>query len=736
MLKDVPWANNLTYSPGGEHTPIEFFTHGLVNSHRFDLKLGYFNSAAISVLSYGFASFIANGGKMRMAINQIVSSKDKDAITLGLSGHAIEEFDLSDLESLKRVLDDYSLHFFNCLAYLIQKNRIEIRIIKPQKTHGIAHTKTGQFYDGEMCVSFTGSANFTIGGLINNTEDISIYLSSSPDPGVQQHIKDKCSAFDLLMAGEDKSVTYLNSNDLIRAVESSFGGEEIDELLQVERKLRQAKEKERLRDIKKLVKKVVPSFPFEPGPRDYQIEAYKNWEQAGRRGFFAMATGTGKTITSLNCLLNLYFQEGSYKAIILVPTIALVNQWQKECQKFHFNNILKISSRSDWKDQLTSFVTNCFFNRQGVSFVVIATYASFAKEHISNRLFELPEETLLIADEAHNMGATSLLSIMPSIPFTRRIGLSATPSRQFDDIGNQAIGDFFNCSRGYTFEYSMALAIKKKVLCQYKYFPHIVHLTPSEMEEYMELSKKIAKFYNPSDKSFKDDPILTALLLKRKRIIHKAENKVSIFKSIMMSLFEERGSLQYSMVYVPEGNSKYDFEYVSAVESDDEIEDAIPEEKPLIRVYTEAVMDVDKYVTVEQFTSKENDRERILDDFSKGNTQVLVAMKCLDEGVDVPRAEVAIFCSSTGNPRQFIQRRGRILRTHDLKPYALIHDLVVVPFISKSSDSYDAERALLQRELKRVRDFALLSMNISYTESTLENTIESYNLNLYEDEQT
>ena len=735
MLKDVTWAGNLTYSPGGENTPIDFFTNGLLNSRSFDLKLGYFNSAAISVLSYGFASFIANGGKMRMAINQIVSEKDKEAIRLGLSENPIDEFDLSDMNRLKRVLDDYSLQFFNCLAYLIRKGRIEIKIIKPKKTHGIAHTKTGQFSDGDMCVSFTGSANFTIGGLINNTEDISIYLSTSPDPGVQQHIKDKCSSFERLMLGEDKSVSYLSSDDLVKAIEDTFGGGEIDELLHVEKKLRQLKEKEKRQSIERLVKIAIPSFPFESGPREYQKEAYKNWENAGRRGFFAMATGTGKTITSLNCLLHLFSEEGSYKALILVPTIALVNQWQKECQKFHFDTIIKISSRADWKDQLTSIVTSCYFNRKKVSFIVIATYASFAKEHIANRLFELPEETLLIADEAHNMGATSILRIMPRIPFSRRIGLSATPNRQFDDIGNQAIGDFFNCIRGYTFEYSMALAIRNKVLCQYKYFPHIVYLTANEMEEYMELSKKIGKFFNPTEQSFIDDPILTSLLLKRKRIIHKAENKIGVFKSIIRDLFKERESLKYTMVYVPEGKSKYDYEFVSAVETDEEIEEIVPEEKPLITVYSEAVMNVDKYITVEQFTSKENDRDRILNDFSKGNTQVLVAMKCLDEGVDVPRAEVAIFCASTGNPRQFVQRRGRILRTHDLKPFAIIHDLVVVPEISQVSDSFEAERAMMGRELKRVRDFALLSMNISYTESELHETIEKYKLNLYEDEQ-
>lgn len=106
-------------------------------------------------------------------------------------------------------------------------------------------------------------------------------------------------------------------------------------------------------------------------------------------------------------------------------------------------------------------------------------------------------------------------------------------------------------------------------------------------------------------------------------------------------------------------------------------------------------------------------------------------MKCLDEGVDVPRSEMAIFCSSTGNPRQFIQRRGRVLRTHPDKRMAELHDLVVIPEVAHDTDSYRMEQSLLKRELIRVNNFALLSENPSYSDIELREVMDYYGLNLY-----
>lgn len=147
--------------------------------------------------------------------------------------------------------------------------------------------------------------------------------------------------------------------------------------------------------------------------------------------------------------------------------------------------------------------------------------------------------------------------------------------------------------------------------------------------------------------------------------------------------------------------------------------------------YTLAVAEIDQSVTVRKFVSGQRDREEILTDFASGKLQVLTSMKCLDEGVDVPRSELAIFCSSTGNPRQFIQRRGRILRTHPDKKIAELHDLVVIPEVKPNSDCFRMEQSLLRGELVRVNNFALLSENPSYSEMELRDVLDYYGLNLY-----
>ena len=477
----------------------------------------------------------------------------------------------------------------------------------------------------------------------------------------------------------------------------------------------------------------LPKFPFPEGPRDYQKNALNAWIENKYKGFFAMATGTGKTITSLNCLLHLYREEGSYKCLILVPTISLVDQWKKECTRFGFRNIIKISSKEKgWKDAVMRIVTNSYFNLKNISYVIIATYASFAKSETCSRIEELSSSTLLIADEAHNMGSTLMLKAMKRVVFQRRIGLSATPHRQYDPQGNRSINDFFGIKDHYTFEYSMAEAIEKGVLCKYRYFPHVVNLNEDEMEQYLILSKQIAKFFHDDTEMFDDDPVLTALLLKRKRIIHKAVNKLVKFKEKINDLYREKGNLKYTMIYAPEGVCPDD-SYYNVVDDRDEIVDS-GDEIPLINLYTKLVAETNKYTTVEQFTARETDRDRILRDFANGVTDVLVAMKCLDEGVDVPRAENAIFCASTGNPRQFIQRRGRILRIHENKSMAYIHDLVVVPYVDYDIESFNMERSLLKRELLRVSDFAKIATNSSYTENVLKEIIEYYELNLYEHE--
>ena len=341
------------------------------------------------------------------------------------------------------------------------------------------------------------------------------------------------------------------------------------------------------------------------------------------------------------------------------------------------------------------------------------------------------KQILLIADEAHNMGAGRILDRLQAVKFARRIGLSATPERQFDTKGTKSIMEFFGCfDNEYTFEYSMQDAIDNGYLCRYKYYPHLVRLTTEEMAEYIKVSKQLAKYFIYDKESFpQGDDILMNLLLKRKRIIHKASNKEAIFKRILEDRYKEVGNLKYTLVYVPEGNKPdddcADFFDSSEFVSDDLIADSI------IDRYTQIVQDVSPTTTVRKFISGIKERSCILEDFAKGDLEVLTSMKCLDEGVDVPRSELAIFCASTGNPRQFIQRRGRILRLHKDKHMAVIHDLVVVPEISSASESYTMERSLLATELKRVKDFAMMSENADFAYSELSEILSYYDLSLF-----
>ena len=737
MLCDVDWADDGTYVPGEEFSPERFFNDGLKNSTEFDLKLGYFSSAAISVLAEGFATFISKGGYMRLIINHIVSKKDKEAISDGLMGNVIDCTDLSNFQYLKTTFDEYEEQFFRCLAYMISQKRIDIKIIRPEEKKGIAHTKTGQFRDGDSVTSFTGSANFTINGFFNNIENITIDRSDSADVRVQKRIVNQKIDFDLIMSGEKKGIDYLSSDDLVEAISSNYGDPEIEELLDVERKLEEIKRNKQKESESPWCAcedfpVIEPHFPYPTGPREYQKKAFDSWKKS-QCGLFNMATGTGKTLTSLNCLLQIYKQFGYYKAIILVPTVTLVEQWEKECRKFDFQHVVKVCSRNkDWKSDIDRLTMKENFNptNSPINYVVISTYASFARDNVFHDLMSLSKKCLLIADEAHNMGSKRILDRIDSVGerFKRRIGLSATPERQFDEKGNKELRRFFNSENEYTFVFSMEEAIKNKFLCEYYYFPHVVRLCDDEMYDYMDISQKLGKIYRYNGGYLDlDDEIVRALLLKRRRIIHKARNKQDAFKSIIEERYKEKGNLKYTLVYVPEGLKPDSI--ADVYDCSDIVEDDMEADK-LIDEYTQIVMNVSNTTTVRKFVSGQKYREAILEDFENGDLEVLTSMKCLDEGVDVPRSEMAIFCASTGNPRQFIQRRGRILRTHKDKKYAYIHDLVVVPDIGADCVDYDLERKLILSELKRVRDFASLSRNLDYSYTELEEVLNFYNVPL------
>ena len=243
----------------------------------------------------------------------------------------------------------------------------------------------------------------------------------------------------------------------------------------------------------------------------------------------------------------------------------------------------------------------------------------------------------------------------------------------------------------------MKQAIDSEILCHYDYFPIFVELTSSEMEEYEKVSSQLRKFIDSDTGKYK--PEAEKLLLKRKRIIHKAENKKEAISNLLENLKQKR-KLDYTFVFVPEG---YEPDY-----SERDYYDIDQEDVHIIDEY--AQMFKNQGYSYHKYISGLDDAPNILKSFANGYIQILLSMKCLDEGVDIPRAEHAIFCSSTGNPRQFVQRRGRVLRKSKDKEKAKIWDLIVTP-PNVVEDAEGIERNMFISEVKRIVNFAALADN-------------------------
>ena len=227
MLKKVDWSEDRDYKTGGYNEPLQFYIDSLCNSQSFDLLLGYFSSAAIHVLSLGFANFLYGGGNMRMVINNVLSEQDKLAIEKGQSGDVVDvSLNLENIKSLKYTLDEYGKHFFECLAWLIANKRIQIKIIKPKRGLGISHYKSGIFNDGENKVGFKASCNFTAYGLLENLEELDCFMSWENGRS-NKWINAQTKYFSQIFEERATFVEYLKVDDIEIAIKNEFGDKDI-----------------------------------------------------------------------------------------------------------------------------------------------------------------------------------------------------------------------------------------------------------------------------------------------------------------------------------------------------------------------------------------------------------------------------------------------------------------------------------------------------------------------------
>jgi superfamily II DNA or RNA helicase len=743
MLKDCQWSSNRMYQTGTENEPLQFYLEGLANSKEFQLLLGYFSSAAINLMPLAFATFISKGGKMKMVINHLLSAKDKEIISnVENNANDIKYFDLTDVDSLRRALNEYDTHFFECLAYLIKEKRIEIKVIKPKNGKGIAHYKSGVFSDGQDSVGYQASCNFTYYGLSENIEQLTAFLSWE---GSNIYIENQLNIIDDYFNERDQDVDYVPTNDIEVAIKDTFGNKNIEELLVNEAELlkkkmslaNNAKIKESMDKLYQNIEiqKHSPRFPYPKGPREYQKVAYDNWVTNNYKGIFAMATGTGKTITSLNCVLQEYNKNKIYRFIVLVPTISLANQWETEIiQKFNFEELTVCSSKNIWEEEIKRYIRNLNLSNDS-NFAIITTYATFRSIKFQNLLQKIikldVDNLIIIADEAHTFGSKNLLNLLPH-QINKRIGLSATPERQYDELGFYELCNYFNSYEpNYTFSFNMKKAIESEVLCRYFYYPHIVELEHDELNIYRKKTDELSKWIDPKTEKYKDNPAVTKLLIERKNVLHKARRKINCLDNIVNSIGVN--NFNFAFIYVPEGfEANYENDDSNKFNGIDEYDNTNKTEENLIDKYKNLLHEKYK-LKVRKFTGDTNDRVAVLKQFENGQLNALLAMKCLDEGVDIPQAKYAVFCSSTGNPRQYIQRRGRVLRTHSNKKFAYIYDMTIKPIISSTNEKQTKlERNIFLGEMRRLVNFAVLAENKFDCLKKMESICNDLEIDIYE----
>ena len=442
-----------------------------------------------------------------------------------------------------------------------------------------------------------------------------------------------------------------------------------------------------------------PAFPKDLILRKYQHQAVANWLENKGRGTLKMATGSGKTIIALAIATELYQQIGLQVLLIVCPYIHLVNQWSRECQKFNLEPIAAMNRVDDWQGKLSNQLYNLNINPQ--SFItIITTNSTLINEGFQSQLKYFPAKTLIVGDEAHNLGSSRLETSLPR-NIGLRLALSATPERQYDEIGTEALLNYFGSI--IQPEFTLADAIAQGALVHYLYYPIFVELTNSEALVYAKLTKRIGWILSKNN-SLQDNDTLTSLLTKRSRLVATASNKLNSLGELMSS----RLDTSHTLFYCGDGYLDDDTRQIDAVTH---------------LLGKELGYRVNTYTTDTPIETRENLRRQ----FESGELQGLVAIRCLDEGVDIPAIKTAVILASTSNHRQFIQRRGRILRPHPDKKQAVLFDTIVVP-PDLDRETWEVERNLLRKELYRFITFAELADNAAEARNKLLQLQDRYQL--------
>lgn len=622
---------------------------------------------------------------MRLVASPDLSQGDLDSI---VAGYERRESALSRTltSELTAELPDPVAERLGMLGWLIESGRLEIKLAavkRPDGTAGIYHEKTGIFGDVEgNRVAFLGSANESKGGLRSNFESLMAFCSwrESDLPDVEAIEAD----FNALWEDRTPNLRVFAFPEAARQalIRLSSHSTPVQDPVAAEEVATPARDSYPPRQLE---------IPAGVELRSYQQDALMEWFRNDGRGILEMATGTGKTYTALAGAARLQEHlEASNRplfCVVVCPYQHLVTQWAEAARSFGMDPVLCYRSSSQWREPLAERLHAV---RTGTApfAIAIATNSTFAGQSFSEFAAEFPPRTLLIADEAHNLGAEKSRQALTDT-YRYRLALSATPERAYDEEGTDFLHEYFG---GTVFSFGLADAIEAGALTPYEYSPHLVYLEDEELSAYLDLTAKIARLsYAGADEQV-EGPLLT-LLVQRARILGSARGKLDALAEAVRPVL----GTTHNLFYCGDGT-------VDAGETTAERQlDAV------VRLLgAQLGMRVQSY-THENFSAE---RDLLRERFASGDLQGLVAIRCLDEGVDIPETRRAFILASSSNPRQFVQRRGRVLRRAPGKDSAAIHDFLVLPPPgSVAAELWQTERRLVERELERIALFARLASN-------------------------
>ena len=717
-LKDIEIKQ--TYRTSIDAIPRDFYIPLLSKAIYYDRAVGFFSSTVLSKIYSGISALVNNGGKIRIVASPKLSEDDINAIRQGykMRDTVLREAVMRELNTPKTLFEEKCL---NQLANLIADDIMDIKIAFTEKNNnvGMYHEKMGLITDNEgNIVAFSGSMNESLTAVSLNYESIDVFCSWK-NIEQRERVDDKKAAFSAIWNNNEPDIVVLEFPELSEEIIQRYKREKTEHYESYD---------DEQEDVMSPtgIKRCGAVIPKSVTLHDYQVAAIDEWEKSDFRGIFDMATGTGKTFTGLGALARLCNTvEDKLATIIVCPFQHLVEQWIEDIERFNIKPIIgySASSQKNWLKLLEDAIRDQKLQvRNKEFFCFVTTNATFALDKVQKLITKIRGDLLLIVDEAHNFGAERLSNLL-SGKYTYRLALSATLERHNDDEGTERLYRFFGKK---CIEYTLERAIEEKKLTRYKYYPILTTLSEAELDLYSQLSYEISKcvIYDKYGKA-KLSEKGKRIALKRARLVAGATDKLVKLKEYIKPYIGDK----HILVYCGSTNILPDNQDFSDTDDEDIRQiDAVTK-----------MLGNQLGMTIAQFTSREDvqKREILKREFATGDTlQALVAIKCLDEGVNIPKIKTAFILASTTNPKEYIQRRGRVLRLAEGKNFAAIYDFITLPHKldmvhSLTEEQRKRELTLVKNEVGRAQEFSRLAMNMAQAEKTINLVKEAYSINEY-----